>query len=87
MTRDFKLLPCALCYGQHWERSCWGPAGMRTAWTVKRDNFFYSADNTSRNQRDGSGRGHGGQAQAGGGGGSSANGDSGAPAASAGGGN
>eukprot|EP00961_Rhodomonas_salina_P279971 3782000-Rhodomonas_salina.1 len=74
-ARDYKQLPCALCYGQHWERSCWGPVGMRAAWTVKRDNFFYRADNASRHQRDGGNRGQPGQQQGSGSNGGNTGGD------------
>eukprot|EP00961_Rhodomonas_salina_P028995 391117-Rhodomonas_salina.1 len=66
-TRDFLQLPCALCYGLHWERLCLGPVGMRSAWTVKRNNFFYQADNAYRNQRDSVPLGHSRQPQGGGG--------------------
>eukprot|EP00961_Rhodomonas_salina_P246537 3331178-Rhodomonas_salina.1 len=72
LARDFVLLPCALCCGQHWERSCWGPRSMRGQWAVKRENFFKRADHAVRNQNLGAWAGagaNGGRASGGEGGG------------------
>lgn len=59
-TRDFLQLPCAMCYGAHWESGCWGPAHARSLWGIRRTHIFRRADNAVKNQGLRSGHGGGG---------------------------
>lgn len=49
LVRNFVQLPCAVCYGHHWESGCQGPAPIRQLWTLKRQQFFKRADHAIKN--------------------------------------